>query len=179
MSNCRMNNWSVEHETVVNQQINIELTAAHIYTALYSYFSSDQHHWPGLACYFKKAAAEEREHADKFIEYQNIRGGTVSIDKLDAPVIDFSNGVDIEHGEEQSVVLKAFTYALELEQNVYDNILKMAKCTDDVGFSDFLDDFVKEQLEGQYELGCFISQLKIIQNNGFGLWQFDQKLLEK
>ena len=53
--------------------------------------------------------------------------------------------------------LLAYHYEREEYQEGLD-LLKMR-------FSDFLDDFVKEQLEGQYELGCFISQLKIIQNN--------------
>ena len=80
-SNCRKNNWSKEDECMINTQISIEMNAFHIYNFLYSHFSSDSVGFPGLANFFKKSSDEELEHARKFIDYQNIRGGKVSFDK--------------------------------------------------------------------------------------------------
>ena len=86
MSICRKNNWDQTLERLVNNQINLELKAFHYYNALYSYFMNDAVGFPGLGNYFKKSADEELEHARKFIDYQNIRGGIVNIDVIERPI---------------------------------------------------------------------------------------------
>ena len=40
-----------------------------------------------IASYYKKCATEEREHALKFIDYQNQRGGTVELVAINFPKI--------------------------------------------------------------------------------------------
>ena len=48
---CRKNNLSDYIENMINYQINVELSAAHTYTALYAYFMNDQQGFPGsLKC---------------------------------------------------------------------------------------------------------------------------------
>jgi len=170
MSICRKNNWSESNEERINRQINLELYASHTYNALYAYFKSDSVGFTGLAEYFKKSADEELGHARKFMEYQNIRGGIVKVGVIDTPSFDFSD-------TNKSVLLQAFEYALNLEQQVYESIIKISKAGEDIGLEDFLDDFVKEQLEGQYDLGLKIRQLLIIGNDGHGLIHFDKELL--
>ena len=44
---------------------------------------------------------------------------------------------------------------------------------------DFLDDFIKEQLEAQFELGTLLRKLERIGNDGHGLTQMDNEMLEK
>lgn len=169
-SHCRMNNWSSDNENLINKQINLELFASHSYTALSAFFLSDDVGFPGIAAYFKKASDEEMEHARAFIGYQTNRGGLVNIDSLDSPRSFHSD----ESGD--SIVLSAFKRALDLEQTVYNSILNISKTCDDPALEDFLDDFLKEQLEGQYKLGIIISQLKRIGTDGHGLYQFDKDM---
>lgn len=171
MSICRKNNWSVECENMVNDQINMELYASHYYNALYSYFLSDSVGFPKMADYFKKSSDEETEHARKFIEYQNIRGGTVQIKNIQTPTFNF----DENSGE--SVLYQALNIALSLEQKVYESILKMSKTCEDPAYEDFLDDFLKEQLEGQHILGMKLRQLKHIGKDGHGLVHFSEEML--
>ena len=40
-SKCRMNNWDKNDEKMINEQINIELNAAHIYNSLAAHFNND------------------------------------------------------------------------------------------------------------------------------------------
>ena len=61
----------------INKQINLELHAAHIYNSVYCYLQSDSIGFIGTAEFFKKSSDEENEHARKFMEYQNTRGGKV------------------------------------------------------------------------------------------------------
>ena len=52
---------------------------SYVYHALYSYFSRDNVALPGFAAFFKAASAEEREHAEILMDYQNVRGGRVKL----------------------------------------------------------------------------------------------------
>jgi len=80
--------------------------------------------YPGICNYLKKYIHEERQHAFKFIEYQNIRGGIVKITSL-----------------------------LDLEQYVYDRLLHIQTTSNDGVLNDFLDEMLKEKLESQYDIG--------------------------
>ena len=53
----------------------------------------------------------------------------------------------------------------------------MYKSSSDPGLEDFLDEFTKEQLEGQYQLGVKLRKLKIIGKDGHGLIHFDNEML--
>ncbi len=46
------------------------------------YFDRDDVALPGFAKYFKKASEEEREHAEKFMKYQNQRGGRIVLQNI-------------------------------------------------------------------------------------------------
>ena len=59
---------------------------------------------------------------------------------------------------------------------MYENILKISKTTEDPGLEYFLDDFIKEQLDSQYNLGMQIKKLELIGNNGHGFWEFDKSI---
>ena len=52
---------------------------SYVYHALYSYFARDNVALPGFAAFFKAASAEEREHAELLMDYQNMRGGRVKL----------------------------------------------------------------------------------------------------
>ena len=70
MSYCRKYNLSQATEAMINNQINIELSASHTYLALYSFFMNDKQSFQGFAKYFKYCSEEEMIHANKFIDYQ-------------------------------------------------------------------------------------------------------------
>jgi ferritin heavy chain len=90
-------NFHEDNEGLINRQINLELYASYAYTALAHHFDrwdvalkgKEEKNklfnlsinicsfFPGHHKFFKKMAEEENEHANKFMEYQNKRGGTV------------------------------------------------------------------------------------------------------
>lgn len=61
----------------------------------------------GFAKFFKELAEEENEHAQKLIEYQNLRGGRVVFSEIARP-----------SEQEWSSPLVAIEFALNLEKNV-------------------------------------------------------------
>lgn len=71
------------------------------------YFDRSDVALTGLYKYFKKASDEEREHAMKFLTYQNKRGGDIVLTDIQAPARrDWNNAKD------------AMTEALQLEKKV-------------------------------------------------------------
>ncbi|KAF9895754.1 hypothetical protein BX616_008904, partial [Lobosporangium transversale] len=90
MSLCKQNFASASEEAI-NYQISQELQASQVYLSLASWADSSNQGFPGLQQFFKKSAEEEREHAQKLIEYQNRRGGRVVLQTLQAPEMDWNS----------------------------------------------------------------------------------------
>lgn len=49
------------------------------------YFDRSDVALPGLHKYFKKQSDDEREHAMKFMNYQNKRGGSIILTEIESP----------------------------------------------------------------------------------------------
>lgn len=56
------------------RQIQAEINASMVYLAMGAHFAKDTVNRPGFSEFFFKAAAEEREHGQKLIEYLLMRG---------------------------------------------------------------------------------------------------------
>merc|ERR1711988_956045 len=81
MSRIRQN-FHEECEALINKQINMELYASYVYLSMSYYFARDDVALHGYAKYFKKNSDEERDHAQKFMDYQNKRGGRVVLKEV-------------------------------------------------------------------------------------------------
>jgi len=150
MAAIRMN-YATECEAAVNKQVNLELHAFYVYTSMSFYFDRDDVALPGFAKYFKEAAAEERDHADQLMTFQNKRGGRVLLKDIPKPEQD-----------EWGTCLDAVKGALELEKTVNQSLLTLHALADSQGdgqMSDFLDDFLQEQVDGIKKLADFVSRL--------------------
>jgi len=185
MSNSNINesnnpnyNWSKKCEKALNLQIYTEYWASLQYHMIFAYFDRHNIGLRNVAEYFNKASLEEREHAHQFMHYQNIRGGKVSY----ATTYDIDFDLNIKNSEIKSDVLCAFEKALEMEQLVYDKLLLLHSIADenkDPQFSDYIEgEFLEEQINAIDELNVIISKLKLIGNDGHGLWDFDANLLK-
>jgi len=91
------------------QSYSIEYNISYVYHALYTYFGRDNVALPGLAAFFKEQSDEEKEHAEKLMEYQNLRGGRVKLQGITSPISEF---FDKEKGD----ALYAMELALSLEK---------------------------------------------------------------
>merc|ERR1711910_109064 len=81
-------NFHAETEGLINKQINMELYASYTYLSLAAYFDRDDIALPGFAKRSREASHEEREHAEKLISYQNLRGGRVVFKEIAKPSAD-------------------------------------------------------------------------------------------
>ncbi|CAG0896900.1 unnamed protein product [Cyprideis torosa] len=161
-------NFHAEVEAGINKQINMELYASYVYLSMAAYFDRDDVALPNISKFFRKQSREERDHAEKFIDYQNKRGGRVVLNPIDKPSRD-----------EWGSPLDAMTAALELEKTVNAALLALhglGSSKDDAQFCDFMEgEFLEEQVESIKELGNWVTQLKRV-GPGLGEFEFDRSI---
>ncbi|CAI9091774.1 OLC1v1026885C1 [Oldenlandia corymbosa var. corymbosa] len=164
-----------ESEAAINEQINVEYNVSYVYHAMYAYFDRDNVALKGLAQFFKESSEEEREHAEKFMEYQNKRGGKVKLQSIVMPLSEFDH---VEKGD----ALYAMELALSLEKLTNEkllNLLAVAGRNNDPHLADFVEsEFLTEQVEAIKKISEYVAQLRRV-GKGHGVWHFDQMLLHE
>lgn len=162
-------------EAGINEQINIEYNISYVYHTLYAYFDRDNVALPGFAEFFKKSSEEEREHAEKFMEYQNKRGGRVKLQSILMPATtEFDNA-------EKGDALYAMELTLSLEKLVNEKLLHLhqtASDNNDPQMADFIEsEFLVEQVDAIKRISEYVAQLRRV-GKGHGVYHFDLELQE-
>ena len=81
--------------TELQRQLNHELGAAHAYTALAIWCF--ERNLKGFARYFYRQSAEERKHAQRFIDHLLDRGAAATLSAIESPRTNFGSLVDVAH----------------------------------------------------------------------------------
>jgi len=163
-------NYHEDNEGLVNRQINLELYASYVYMALAHHFDRSDVALKGHHKFFKKMADEENEHAQKFMAYQNKRGGTIVL-------------LDVQKPAQQSwgSALEAHEAALQLEKDIYNALLELhayASKHNDPHLTNYLEEeFLDEQVKSIKEYGEHITNLKRV-GPGLGEYIFDKEEFE-
>ncbi|KAL4189661.1 hypothetical protein AMTRI_Chr08g166470 [Amborella trichopoda] len=129
-------------EAAINEQINVEYNVSYVYHAMFAYFDRDNVALKGLAKYFKEASEEERQHAEKLMEYQNKRGGKVKLQSILMPVTEFDH-------PEKGDALYAMELALSLEKLTNEKLLALHKAAEKSNDPQMLDFIESEYLAEQ------------------------------
>jgi len=162
-------------EAAINEQINVEYNVSYVYHALYAYFDRDNVALRGIAKFFKESSEEERGHAEKFMEYQNKRGGKVKLQSIVMPLSEFDHA-------EKGDALYAMELALSLEKLTNEKLLNLhavAGRSNDPNLADFVEnEFLTEQVEAINKISKYVAQLRRV-GKGHGVWHFDQSLLHE
>nr|AFK43431.1 unknown [Lotus japonicus] len=141
---------------------------------MFAYFDRDNVALKGLAKFFKESSMEEREHAEKLMEYQNKRGGRVKLQSIVMPPSEF------EH-EEKGDALYAMELALSLEKLTNEKLLNLhsvASKNNDAQLTDFIEsEYLGEQVESIKQISEYVAQLRRV-GKGHGTWHFNQMLLQ-
>jgi len=161
-------NYHEECEALINKQINMELYASYVYLSMTYHFDRDDISLHGFHDYFKKQSDEEREHAQKFMKYQNKRGGRIVLQNITKP----------DH-DEWGTPLAALQVALDLEKTVNQSLLdihKLASHHGDAHLCDFLEtEYLDEQVTSMKEIADMITNVKRV-GDGLGVYVFDKDL---
>eukprot|EP00271_Cylindrocystis_brebissonii_P014164 TRINITY_DN35424_c0_g1_i1.p1 TRINITY_DN35424_c0_g1~~TRINITY_DN35424_c0_g1_i1.p1 ORF type:complete len:258 (+),score=64.03 TRINITY_DN35424_c0_g1_i1:157-930(+) len=163
-------------EAAINEQINVEYNMSYLYHSLYAYFNRDYVGLPGFAKYFKENSAEERSHAEKFMEYQNKRGGKVKLQSIMGPAM-----TEFDHAEKGDA-LYAMELVLALEKLTNEKLLQLHAVADqnnDPQLADFVEsEFLQDQVDDIQKVSEMVSQLRRV-GKGLGVYQFDLQLQEE
>uniref|UniRef100_A0A183FLG6 Ferritin n=1 Tax=Heligmosomoides polygyrus TaxID=6339 RepID=A0A183FLG6_HELPZ len=147
--------------------VNIELYASYVYLSMSAYFDRDDVALPNVSKWLRKQSDEEREHAIKLINFQNLRGGRVVFQAVNKPEKD-----------EWGSALEAFQAALALEKFNNQALLDLhakAAAANDAQMSDFIEStYLGEQVESISEIAKMVTNLKRL-GPGMGEYVFDKE----
>ena len=165
-------NWSEKCENELNIQIGKEYNASMAYHMLSCYFNRDDVGINKLVEFFDTASLEEREHANKLMHYQTMRGGIVK------PINwGYSEMVELEKPND---ILEAFNISLELERTINQSLLNLHAVASEDGdpqFTDYLEgEFLSEQVTSISELSKMISVIKRFNGDRHIIWAYLQDL---
>jgi ferritin len=147
----------------INQQIGNEFGASLQYVAIAAHFDNEA--LPVLAAHFYRQAAEERDHAMKFVKFVVETGGQVLIPAVAAPKAKFKSA-------EEAVKL-SLDWEVEVTHQIH-KLVELAKKESNYTTDNFLQWFVEEQLE---EVSSMDNLLKVIQRAGeSGLLRVEEHL---
>lgn len=162
----RLNLASKELATAMNQQVGNEMHASLQYTAIASWFASEN--LPELAAFFFRQSDEERQHAMKFVHFLGDAGAQLAIPAIAAPRAEF--------GSAEEAVALSLDWEETVTQQIY-ALVEIAQRDRNFIAQRFLDWFVNEQLE---EITSMTTLLAMVQRAGeSGLFYVEDYLARK
>jgi ferritin len=155
-------------EKALNAQLNAEYYSSYLYLAKAAYFESVD--LPGMASWMRMQAVEEHAHAMRFYQYIIDRDGEVDLDQIakppkkwDSPRVVFENVLEHER-EVTELISKLVGLAFENGDHATHNFLQW---------------FVAEQVEEEATAKDVLSRVKLVGDNGQGLFLIDRELAER
>ena len=152
-------------EEALNAQINAEMWSAYLYLSMAAYCHSQGN--PGMGKWFEVQFQEEQDHAKIFFNYVISRGGNVVLKPIEAVPTTWNS------------VLEVFESTLEHEQKVtalINNLFAITTAENDYATQSMLKWFIDEQVEEEETAQNIIDNLKMIKDNGYGLYMLDKEL---
>jgi ferritin len=154
-----------ELEGLFNRQITMEVGASVSYLQMAAYL--DAQSLVGMAAWMRIQSEEEKEHAERFIEFTLDRGNEVVIGDIAAPKRDFDSPASV------------FAAALAQEEAVTASITEMyqaAQAAGDVTALPLLQEFLTEQVEEESLMGEVLDRLEMAGGEGAALLSLDQEM---
>ena len=147
---------------LLNEQINKELYSAYLYLDFSVFYEAQG--LDGFANWYMVQAQEERDHAMLFLKYLQNNGEKVTLDAVAKP------------DKELNVLMDPLKFGLEHEKYVtslINDIYAAAYEEKDFRTMQFLDWFVKEQLEEEKNADDMIKKMELSVNDSKGLYSLD------
>jgi ferritin len=152
-------------EKALNKQINAEFWSAYLYLSMSAHFSNKG--LPGVAHWFRIQFKEEQAHAVKIMDYLISKGNRVELEPIAEVTTSWKSP------------LAAYEHTLKHEGDVtalINNLVALARSENDFATENMLQWFVSEQVEEVETVHGLIDNLKLIGDNGFGLYTIDKEL---
>ncbi|MFH1835229.1 MAG: ferritin [Methanobacteriota archaeon] len=155
-------------EDALNDQVNAELYAGHIYLSMSAY--CETLNLGGFGNWMREQAKEEYGHAMRIYKHIVERGGTVKLGQIDAPPVKWKNPLDAFKG--------AYDHEVKVTKMIND-LVDLARKLDDKAAESFLKWFIDEQVEEEEQTDSIVAQLKMIGDSNIGLIMLDRALAKR
>lgn len=149
----------------LNDQFNFELLSGYYYMAMGAYCSSENMN--GFAHFLIEQAKEEYEHAMKFYSFINDMDGRVTTQAMIEPKNDYKSFLE---------VFEAALHHEKLVTSRINDLLEIAQEEKSYPTIEFLQWFIKEQLEEENSMKDIIFTLEGIKDSFQGLYLLDKEL---
>ncbi len=149
----------------VNDQIQAEFSSAYIYLSMSAYFA--EQNLNGFANWMRIQWQEELQHGLKFYDMLIDRDVKVTLQAISQPEADFGTPSE------------AFKTVLDHEKSVtklINELYQLATKENDYPLQNLLQWFIDEQVEEENNVRDILNQLKLIGDNGTGLYMLDREL---
>ncbi len=149
---------------LLNEQIVKEFYSAYLYLDFSIYY--EQEGLDGFANWYMIQAQEERDHAMLFLKYLQLNGEKATLGAIDKPDKVLSNLMD---------PLKAGFEHEQYVTSLINDIYAAAYDAKDFRTMQFLDWFVKEQLEEEKNAEDMIKKMELFGGDSKGLYSLDSE----
>ena len=152
-------------EEAINAQINAEMWSAYLYLSMAAHCHAIGQ--PGMAKWFEVQFKEEQDHAKILFNYVISRNGNVTLKAIDAVPTEWNSILDV------------FESTLGHEQNVtamINDLFALTTQENDYATQSMLKWFIDEQVEEEENAQTIIDNIKMIKDNGYGIYMLDKEL---
>lgn len=152
----------------LNEQINAEYHSGYLYLAMAAYFQALN--LDGSAHWMRLQAQEEILHGMKLFDYLLERGGRVKLAEIEAPASTWESP------------MAAFADSLKHEQYMtkrVNDLAQLALRENDYATNNVMQWYVSEQVEEEANVDAILQQLKLVGDNGPGIFMIDRELKQR
>lgn len=157
--------FSTKVEEALNAQINAEMWSAYLYLSMAAY--CHEQGLAGMANWFEVQFKEEQDHAMIIYKHLAARGGRVKL----APIAE----VETEWASPLAVFENTLTHEKKVT-SLINELYALATEEKDYATQSMLKWFIDEQVEEEENVKTLIDNLRMIKDNGFGLYMIDKEL---
>jgi ferritin len=155
-------------QDALNEQLNAEFFASYYYLSMSAFFKETD--FDGFATWMRGQAQEELSHAMKIFDFINDREGVVELAEIKAPTLTWDGPL--------TAFEDAYTHEKEVTEQIY-RLVDMSLEKRDHATNTFLQWFVTEQVEEESAANDIVNKLKLVGNDGNGLFLLDRDLGER
>ena len=146
-------NYHPECEAAVNAHISVHFHACYVYSSMAFYFDREDVALKHFSQFFLQRSNKEKEHAERLMRLQNLRGGRIRLRDISSPPWD-----------EWDSGLRAMNCALHLAKKVNQSLLHLHLLATEKGdghLCHFLEShYLQQQVMFIKELGDHVTQLR-------------------
>ena len=150
---------------LLNTQINKELDSAYLYLEFANFYEDEG--LSGFNNWYTIQAQEERDHAMLMLKFLQMCGESIELLAIDKPEAELKTLMD--------PLQKAYEHE-QYVTGLINNIYAAAYDVKDFKTMQFLDWFVKEQVEEEDNASTLIKKMELFGTDGKGLYMLDQEL---